>query len=175
MFDETLRIALIYIHVIAATVWIGGSLTVALVLVPVSRRIQPPGAGPRFLREAARRFSRIGWVMLLVLVISGIGILDRSGIDFDVLTSSRFWGTEIGKVLAIKSSLIGLMIVMTYVHDFILGPRIADALEGLEPGKRPPPQVAIERRRLIVLARLNVLLMLSIAALGVMMFRGVPG
>ncbi len=175
MFDETLRIALIYIHVIAATVWIGGSLTVALVLVPVSRRIQPPGAGPRFLREAAKRFSRIGWVMLLVLVISGIGILDRTGIDFDVLTGSRFWETETGVVLAIKAALIGIMIVLTYVHDFVLGPRIADALEGLEPGQRPPPEVAVERGRLIVLARLNVLLMLSIAALGVMMFRGVPG
>ena len=99
MFDESLRFALIYIHVIASTLWIGGSLTVALILVPVSRSIKQPGAGPLFLRMAAKRFSRIGWVLLVVLILSGIGILDRTGIGFDQLTSSDFWESDTGKAL----------------------------------------------------------------------------
>jgi putative copper resistance protein D len=175
LFDETLRIALIYIHVIASTIWIGGSLTVALVLVPVSRSIKQPGAGPLFLRMAAKRFSRIGWVLLVVLILSGIGILDRTGIGFDELSSSSFWETDTGKALAIKSWLILFMMALSGYHDFVLGPNLATQLEGLEPGQRPPAGVAKARRKLVALARVNVLLMLTIAALGIMMFRGIPG
>ena len=175
MFDETLRIALVYIHVLASMIWIGGSLVVALVLVPVSRSIKLPGAGPLFLRMAAKRFSRIGWVLLVVLILSGIGILDRGGIGFDQLTSSDFWESDTGKALAIKSWLIVFMMALSAYHDFVLGPSLATQLEGLEPGQPPPPAVAVARRRLVALARVNVLLMLTIAALGIMMFRGIPG
>jgi putative copper export protein len=114
-------------------------------------------------------------VLLVVLILSGIGILDRGGIGFDQLTSSEFWESDTGKALVIKSWLIVFMIALSAYHDFVLGPNLATQLEGLERGQRPPAGVVTARRRLIALARVNVLLMLTIAALGTMMFRGIPG
>ena len=56
----------LFLHVLAATVWVGGQLTLAA-LVPALRN-----AGPGVPREVARRFGRIAWVAFGVLVLTGI-------------------------------------------------------------------------------------------------------
>jgi putative copper export protein len=54
------------IHVLAATVWVGGQLTIAG-LVPTAR-----GLGEGAPRALARAFSRIQWPAYGVLVITGL-------------------------------------------------------------------------------------------------------
>jgi putative copper export protein len=60
---DTVRL---FLHVLAATVWVGGQLVLAA-LVPVLRRF---GAEPT--RAAARRFNQVAWTAFGVLVITGI-------------------------------------------------------------------------------------------------------
>ena len=60
---DTVRLVL---HVLAATVWVGGQLTLAA-LVPALR-----GLGARVPRTAARRFNQIAWPAFAVLVATGI-------------------------------------------------------------------------------------------------------
>ncbi len=60
---DTVRL---FLHVLAATVWVGGQLTLA-VLVPVLRRL---GAG--IPRAAARRFNQVAWPAFAVLILTGI-------------------------------------------------------------------------------------------------------
>jgi putative copper export protein len=60
---DTLRLSL---HVLAATVWVGGQLTLAG-LVPGLRAL-----GDDVPRTVARRFSRIAWPAFAVLVLTGI-------------------------------------------------------------------------------------------------------
>lgn len=60
---ETIRL---FLHVLGATIWVGGQLTLAG-LVPVLRRISPDAP-----REAARRFNSIGWSAFGLLVATGI-------------------------------------------------------------------------------------------------------
>ena len=60
---ETLRLSL---HVLAATVWVGGQLTLAG-LVPGLRSIDPD-----LPRRMARRFNRIAWPAFGALVVTGI-------------------------------------------------------------------------------------------------------
>ena len=174
MFEEALRLALVYIHFVSAAFWIGGTIFVAAVLVPTNRNFQPPGSGTLFLREAVRRFSRIGWAVLLILIVSGLGMFERNGF-MSRLGDSDFWSTEIGTVIIIKGVFVSLILILSYVHDFVLGPKLADALLALKPGARPSAAFTVARRRLLVLARVNLVLALSIALLGMMIFRGVPG
>jgi putative copper export protein len=56
----------LFLHVLAATVWVGGQITLAA-LVPVLRRL-----GAEIPRTAARRFGQIAWPAFGVLVITGI-------------------------------------------------------------------------------------------------------
>jgi putative copper export protein len=56
----------LFLHVLAATVWVGGQLTLAG-LVPVVRRL-----GPEATKAVARQFDRIAWPAFAVLVATGI-------------------------------------------------------------------------------------------------------
>ena len=60
---DTIRL---FLHVLAAAIWVGGQLTLA-VLVPVLRRFgaEAPGA-------AARRFNQVAWAAFGVLIVTGI-------------------------------------------------------------------------------------------------------
>jgi putative copper export protein len=60
---DTVRL---FLHVLAATVWVGGQLVLA-VLVPVLRRF-----GADVTSAAARRFNQVAWTAFAVLVITGI-------------------------------------------------------------------------------------------------------
>jgi putative copper export protein len=60
---DTIRM---FLHVLAATVWVGGQITLAA-LVPVLRRL-----GTEIPRAAARRFNQVAWPAFAVLVITGI-------------------------------------------------------------------------------------------------------
>jgi len=60
---DTVRL---YLHVLAATVWVGGQLTLAA-LVPVLRM-----QGPDVPRAAARAFNRVAWSAYGILILTGI-------------------------------------------------------------------------------------------------------
>ena len=67
---ETLRL---FLHVLAATIWVGGQLVLAA-LVPALRR-----AGSDVPRAAASAFNRIAWPAFGVLVVTGIWNIAAEG------------------------------------------------------------------------------------------------
>lgn len=60
---ETVRL---FLHVLAATVWVGGQLTLAA-LVPALRRL-----GGEVPKSAAVAFNRVAWPAFAVLVATGV-------------------------------------------------------------------------------------------------------
>ena len=56
----------LFLHVLAATIWVGGQLSLAA-LLPVLR-----AAGADVPRQAARRFGRVAWAAFVVLLLTGI-------------------------------------------------------------------------------------------------------
>ena len=60
---DTVRL---FLHVLAATIWVGGQIALAA-LVPMLRRL-----GAEIPRAAARRFNLVAWPAFAVLVITGI-------------------------------------------------------------------------------------------------------
>jgi putative copper export protein len=60
---DTVRL---FLHVLAATIWVGGQLVLAA-LVPVLRRFGSEAVG-----AVARRFNQVAWVAFGVLVLTGI-------------------------------------------------------------------------------------------------------
>jgi putative copper export protein len=78
---ETVRL---FLHVLAATVWVGGQLVLAA-LVPALRR-----AAPEVPRIAARAFNQVAWPAFGVLIATGIwniaALGDRGGAYRTTLT-----------------------------------------------------------------------------------------
>ena len=70
---ETVRL---FLHVLAATVWVGGQITLAA-LVPALR-----GAETDAPRAAARAFNRVAWPAFGVLLLTGVwNVLAEEGED----------------------------------------------------------------------------------------------
>lgn len=132
-----------WIHVLAAVTWIGGMLFIALVLVPVTRRLEDPALRTRLVHEAGVRFRTVGWIALGLLVLTGLGNLWLFPL---FLRSPRFHA---------KFGLVLVALVLAAIHDFVLGPRAG------RPGADPALRV-----RASWVARVNVLVALAIVALG---------
>ena len=60
---DTVRL---FLHVLAATIWVGGQLTLAA-LLPVLRRFGADAPG-----VVARRFNQVAWTAFGVLIVTGI-------------------------------------------------------------------------------------------------------
>ena len=91
----------LFLHVLAATVWVGGQLTLAG-LVPGLRTLSPDA--PRLV---ARRFNRIAWVAYGVLVITGI---------WNIAAIHPPWTGRYGTTLIVKVTIVGLAGVSAAVH-----------------------------------------------------------
>jgi hypothetical protein len=93
--------------------------------------------------------------------------------------SSDLLDTEFGNILAVKLTVVLSVILLSALHDFVLGPRLVRVMEALaqttDPqAQGPPGAAALQRRRLSLLARLNVLLAVLVLALAVVLVRGLP-
>jgi len=132
-----------WVHVLSAITWIGGMLFIALVLVPVSRRLGDASLRTRLVQETGRRFRTIGWHALALLVVTGLLNL---WLQPFLLRSPRFhW----------KLGLAVLALLLSAFHDFVLGPRAG--IPGADPSVR---------LRASWIARLNVVVALAIVLLG---------
>jgi putative copper export protein len=130
------------LHVLTAIVWIGGMLFIALVLVPVVRRLEPADR-LRLVQATGLRFRRVGWIALSLLLLSGLLNLWLRPYLLGVL------------LFHVKLGLVVLALALSVVHDFVLGPRAG------APGADPALRV-----RAAWVARANVLVVLAVVVLG---------
>jgi putative copper export protein len=77
----------LFLHVLGATVWVGGQLTLAG-LVPGLRRVSPDAP-----RAVARRFNLIAWAAFAVLIATGI---------WNILAIRPDWSSSYGTTLIVK-------------------------------------------------------------------------
>ncbi|WP_344063247.1 hypothetical protein [Terrabacter lapilli] len=94
---ETLRL---FLHVLAATVWVGGQITLAA-LVPALR-----AAGADVPKAAANAFNRIAWPAFGVLLLTGIWNVVAEGDK----------GPAYQRTLMLKYTLVVASGVTAFVH-----------------------------------------------------------
>ena len=106
------------VHVLAAAVWVGGTIFLVAVAVPYARSL---GDERRTAVAAAigRRFRPVAWTAMAGLVGSGLYLLQKLGYLGGDLTS-----TSGGRLMLVKLGLVALLIALSAVHDFVLGPRL---------------------------------------------------
>ena len=155
------------VHVLAAMLWLGGMFFLGVVGAPVLRAIEPPSLRQRLFQELGTRFRRIGWWAIAVLLVTGaINLHYRGWLRWDgVLGASTFWRTPVGHVLGGKLAVVVLMVLVSAIHDFVIGPRAGLAAPG-------SPDAILLRRRAALLARLNAILGVVLVVVAVRLARG---
>ncbi len=115
--------AVLFLHLLGVAIWIGGQITVLLVM-PVLRA---HGSGDAVLGTIGRRFGAAAGIALVVIVATGIAQAVHLG-----------WGypdgePELFRIITEKASIVGVIVVLTAIHG-LLGQRVADGR--LSPGWR---------------------------------------
>src|SRR4051812_6729233 len=113
----------VWIHILSATVWMGGAAFLALVLVPALKHPDFQSLSSSLLHPIGVRFRKVGWVCLSILILTGCFNLGFRGYTWmDCLDGSVFRGA-FGRILAIKLLGVGFILFLSVIHDFFLGPR----------------------------------------------------
>ena len=142
-------LALRIVHLLAAIVWVGGTVALVFVAVPPVQALQGPERAA-LLRELGRRWRPIGWSALGVAIVTGIVLAERAH-AFDGAPHDFDW------VLAVKGLLVGLLAAGAYLHDFVLGPGLARQVRDGRPQSLRPLLVGIGRTNLLLTVAIPIL------------------
>ncbi len=141
--------ALSVVHTLAAMVWVGGSVVLVFVGIPVLRTLEGPERAAA-IRRLGRRWRPIGWGALGVAIATGVG----NALEADFHGSFR-------PVFTAKVVLVGALVVTAGFHDFVLAPALGRQLrEGRQPTLR---------RRLIVVGWFSFAFTIAVPVLGVVL------
>lgn len=154
------------LHLLAALSWLGGMFFLALVGAPVLRRVEPATLRADLFRSLGERARTVGWAAIAILLVTGVANLHFRGmLDPEVWGSAAFWSGRLGTALAWKLTAVGTMLVISGLHDFILGPAASRAVAGT-------PEGLALRRRAGLLARANAVVGLVVVIAAVRLARG---
>ena len=143
---------LVAVHLLAAAVWVGGSTALIFVGVPAIRTLDGEPRG-RAMKELGLRWRPLGYGALGVAAVTGIVLAAREW-QHDTAFQIVFWT---------KVALFLCLLVASYFHNFVLGPRLqAETREEREPVTRPT---------LVVVGWISYSLTLSLPLLGVALQR----
>jgi putative copper export protein len=138
------------LHVLAAAVWVGGTVALVFVAVPYARTLEGP-ARAEALAALGRRWRPLGWGAVGVLAITGASLAADE--DF-------FEGTA-RVVFLVKLGLALVLIGAALLHDLVLGPRLAREIrEG---------RAQASRRRLVLVGWLSFATTIAVPVLGVVL------
>jgi len=106
-----------WIHLLSASIWVGGSIFIGIVLVPMLKTLANSSAERTMLMiKIGRRFNKIALPALIVLVATGVYKAQLFLASPNTLLDSNY-----GIVLVIKIIVIASMIVLFGIHVKISG------------------------------------------------------
>jgi copper resistance protein D len=143
---------LVTIHLLAAAIWVGGSTALVFVGVPAVQTLEGEARG-RAMKEIGLRWRPLGYGALIVAILTGVALAAH---DWEHRPAFQivFW---------VKVVLVVALLIASYLHNFVLGPRLqAEIREGREPRTRPT---------LVVVGWTSYSLTLAIPILGVALQR----
>lgn len=153
---------LVILHILAAVTWVGGMIFLSLVLAPLVRSRK---AVPEFMalfRSAALRFRPIVWVAIAILVMTGPMLLSLRGV---AVASPSSWPG----IVIVKLTLVALLLLLTLLHDLVLGPQVSRVSAIPESKRTAGEQVVFKTARW--LPRLSLLIALAVVMTAAMLAR----
>ena len=142
------------LHVLSASVWVGGTVALVFVGVPAIRKLEGE-ARATAMRALGRRWRPLGWSAMAVAILSGLWLTELNGGFTEAALE-----TDFDRTLIAKSVLVALLVIGALIHDYVLGPRLQKELRVSDPA------APATRRRLVVVGWVNFALTLAVPILG---------
>ncbi len=113
-----------YLHLLAAAVYVGGSVAMELVVRPAQRFV-PPAQAQVIGQRAADRFLVLVWSALALFPISGILLFFSLG-DQHTLAGGRIFTTSYGQTLLAMMLLWVVLVINGAIITFVFRPRLLE-------------------------------------------------
>lgn len=152
-----------WLHILGVAIWVGPQFFLFIAAVPAIRTIDDTTARARVMRTLTTRFGWMAWAALVLIVMTGISNLFQLGADtaIDLGSPDYRWY----HVFTLKMVLVGVMVILTAVHTFVIGPRQLSLMESGESG----PDAVRLRRVSIALSGLVLLTSTVVVFLGALL------
>lgn len=151
----------VYLHILSAMFWIGGTLFFILIAVPA---IQKATDKNKLFEKIGIRFRLYSWVALSTLFITGLfNFYIRGMRDF-----SFFHGSHLAELYGFKFILFFVIVLIAAIHDFYVG------MKALSYIQEDPDNVKTKQLSTLAkwMGRINFLFALLMFGLGVVIVRG---
>ncbi len=110
------------LHILFASIWVGGIFFIGILLVPYLKRKLPSQERIIWVAEIGEKFARIIWLLLAGLIVGGILMIYVRGVQ-----------TIPWRIFGEKMFLLSLLVLFTYLHSYILGAKLKTFAERSEP------------------------------------------
>jgi uncharacterized membrane protein len=150
------RVFILWLHLLAVVVWIGGLLFQVLVVLPALKRLPVSAEWLQFYVRLERYFRRIMWPAVGIALFTGLYNV------LNILYAASLAGSRVPtafvRLLSLKLLLVTLILVLQGIQRLVVQPRTVAALA------HPPAEPMELSRQFLLLQRFSSLLSLLIVS-----------
>jgi len=156
---------IMWAHLVAASIWVGGSMFIGIVLAPLLKTISDSEGRLAIMIRVGRKFNRIAIPSLLILIASGI----YNSVNL-FAKPSLFLSTNYGLVLVVKIILVIILIVTFAVHVRLIR---SETERRIESGQLSSELLQKLRSKIIMLGRITVVVSVAILFTAALLHSGI--
>ncbi|NIP62280.1 MAG: copper-binding protein [Nitrosopumilaceae archaeon] len=155
-----------WVHLVSASIWVGGSIFLGIVLSPLLRTMYDSVEKRlQIMIKVGRRFNKIAVPSLIILIITGI-----YNSTFFFSDPQTMITTNYGSFLLIKIILVIALIITYIIHVRIIR---KDVEERIMTNQASQKQIQALRKKIIILGEVTVVLSVAILFFAAMLDAGV--
>ena len=155
-----------WIHLIAAAIWVGGSLFIGIVFSPLLKTMTDSvEERMQIMIRVGRRFNKVAVPSLIVLIITGLYSSHMLLSKPDLLVATSY-----GTFLIIKIILVIALIVIYAIHVRVIR---KDVEEKIMSNQMPEIEIQKLRKKIIILGEITVVLSIAILFFAALLDAGV--
>ena len=157
---------IIWAHLIAASIWVGGSIFIGIVLAPLLKTFSDSIEGRlAIMIRVGRKFNKIGVPSLIILIATGI----YNSLGF-IVKPSLILSTSYGIILLVKIILVIILLITFAIHVRLIRTEVERKIESKQLSGEFLQKL---RSKIIMLGRLTVILSLAILLMASLLHSGV--
>lgn len=157
---------IMWAHLVAASIWVGGSIFIGIVLAPLLKTMSDTVEGRlSIMIRVGRKFNKIAIPSLLILIVTGI--YNSSNL---LVRPSLILSTTYGQILVIKVILVIILLVTFAIHVRLIRVEIEQKIESKQFSEELVQKL---RSKIIALGRITVIVSIAILLMAALLHSGV--
>ncbi|HJT10875.1 MAG TPA: CopD family protein [Candidatus Nitrosotalea sp.] len=153
-------------HLVAASIWVGGSIFIGIVLAPLLKTMSDSIEGRlAIMIRVGRKFNKLAIPSLIILIVTGI--YNSSNL---LSKPTLILSTTYGQILVIKVILVIILLITFAIHVRLIRTEIEKKIESRQISEELLQKM---RSKIIALGRITVIVSVAILLMAALLHSGV--